>query len=87
LSSHLFIVVKPTEIFFIFPVSRRMSSKSEYYCAKSDMDEMDRIGDKLAQDLKKSIRQLVRIFCLEFSIFLSPNIICRITIPSYLILG
>lgn len=36
-----------------------MSSKSEYYSAKSDMDEFDTIGDKLAQDLRKSIRTLV----------------------------
>eukprot|EP01033_Poteriospumella_lacustris_P009517 gene9517-6820_t len=35
-----------------------MSSKGEYYAAKSDMDDLDTIGDKLAQDLRKSIRTL-----------------------------
>ncbi len=34
-------------------------SKGEYYAAKSDMDEFDTIGDKLAQDLRSSIRTLV----------------------------
>lgn len=38
-----------------------MSSKGEYYAAKSDMDDLDTIGDKLAQDLRKSIRTLVRL--------------------------
>jgi len=33
-------------------------SKSEYYTAKSDLDEFDSIGDKLAADLRRSIRHL-----------------------------
>lgn len=34
-------------------------SKSEYYTAKSDLDEFDSIGEKLAADLRRSIRHLV----------------------------
>lgn len=39
--------------------SAMSGSKGDYYAAKSDMDEFDSIGDKLAQDLRKSIRTLV----------------------------
>lgn len=39
-----------------------MSSKHDFYAAKSDMDDLDTIGDKLAQDLRKSIRTLVSFY-------------------------
>ena len=36
-----------------------MSFKGDQYSAKQDVDEFDAITERLAQDLRKSIRQLV----------------------------
>ncbi len=36
-----------------------MSSKKTSYSAKSDADEMDSLGERLAADLRKNIRHLV----------------------------
>ncbi len=36
-------------------------SKQDSYSAKPELDEFDSIGDRLALDLRKSIRQLVRV--------------------------
>lgn len=41
-------------------------SKQDCYSAKPELDEFDSIGDRLALDLRKNIRQLV---CILFRIF------------------
>jgi hypothetical protein len=37
-------------------------SKGDKYSARQDVDEFDVISEKLAQDLRRSIRQLVSSF-------------------------
>ena len=76
-----------------------MSYKSDKYSARQDVDEFEAISERLAADLRRSIRHLVSeaslkkqskhcfIFLPFCTCLFCGFAVCRITIPSYLIPG